>query len=379
VTLLNGKPHPAISSSVDLGEDRFPGLAGWLEARVTGTKAMVSTFTRQRCIEHFTAPDTAVLGRVLHEFVARGKYVRSTFAYLGWLCGRPESAAAAHATASLELLHVFALIQDDVMDNSATRRGHPTVHVQLTDWHTRQRPGEGADRFGRSAAILLSDLCLLWAERMLRDAGLTVAELERAWRVYDLMRSELAVGQFSDLLNDTSTSPTLDSVLDIARRKSGNYTVRRPLEFGAALAGASQRHTLALRRYGALVGEAFQLRDDQLGVFGDPQTTGKPLGDDLRQGKATSVIVMARELATPAQRVRMKTLRAALPPDADSDPEWVQRWQQLIVATGAYARIEQLIEQRVLAATQLIQAASFPALPHHALLLLAEKCTRRDH
>ncbi|MEV8379252.1 polyprenyl synthetase family protein [Kribbella sp. NPDC056861] len=340
---------------------------------------MVSTFTAQRCIEHFTAPDTAVLGRVLREFVADGKYVRSTFAYLGWLCGQPESGTAAQAVASLELLHAFALIQDDVMDDSATRRGRPTVHRQLADWHTRNHTGQGAQRFGRSAAILLSDLCLLWADRMLREADLTTAELDRAWPVYDLMRSELAVGQFSDLLNDTATAPSLEAVLDIARRKSGNYTVRRPLELGAAMAGCTREHTVALQRYGALIGEAFQLRDDQLGVLGDPCTTGKPLGDDLRQGKATSVTVIAREMATPHQRNQMKTLTAALPRSADDDPEWVCSWQKLIVATGAHSRVEQLIDQRVVAASHLLKVARLPALPLQGLMLLAEKCSRRDH
>ncbi|WBQ08327.1 polyprenyl synthetase family protein [Kribbella sp. CA-293567] len=377
--MLNGRTHPAVAPPVELPEDEIAGLGEWLEAQVTGAKAMVSTFTVQRCSEYFTAPDTDVLRQVLREFVARGKYVRSTFAYLGWLCGRPESGAAAHAAASLELLHAFALIQDDVMDDSATRRGHPTVHVQLTDWHHRLRPGHGADRFGRSAAVLLSDLCLAWSERMLREAGLPADCLNRAWPVYDLTRSELAVGQFSDLLNDTSASPSLESVLDVARRKSGNYTVRRPLELGAALAGCSREHTAALQRYGALIGEAFQLRDDELGVFGDPRTTGKPLGDDLRQGKATSVIVMARELADPAQRAQLEELAATAETEGGGDPEWVRRWQELIVATGARARIEQLIEQRVVEATRLLRAAGLPALPRQGLLLLAEKCTRRDH
>jgi geranylgeranyl diphosphate synthase type I len=352
--------------------------AEWLGNHVAEVKASVSRFTRRCCEEHFTAPDTAVLGEVLNDFVAKGKYLRSTFAYLGWLCGQPESTAAAQATGGLELLHAFALIQDDVMDESASRRGRSTVHVQLADWHRGTGRCDDSDRFGRSAAILLSDLCLIWAERMLREAGLPPTSVQRAWPVYDLMRSELAVGQYSDLLNEGAGAPTLPVVLDIARRKSGNYSVRRPLELGAALAGCPPSTTRTLQRYGTLIGEAFQLRDDLLGVFGDPELTGKPLGDDLRQHKATSVIVLARELASPSQRDRLNAL-VTLPagePDEASRIEW---WQRLIEQTGAPARIEQLIADRVSAATAVLRGAHLPASPEQAMVHLADRCTTRDH
>jgi geranylgeranyl diphosphate synthase, type I len=348
--------------------------AEWLGTHVAGVKASVSEFTHRCCEEHFTAPDTDVLGQVLNDFVARGKYLRSTFAYLGWLCGQPESTAAAQATGGLELLHAFALIQDDVMDESASRRGRSTVHVQLADWHRGTGRGDDSDRFGRSAAILLSDLCLIWAERMLREAGLPHTSLQRAWPVYDLMRSELAVGQYSDLLNEGAGVPTLPVVLDIARRKSGNYSVRRPLELGAALAGCPPSTIRALQRYGTLIGEAFQLRDDLLGVFGDPERTGKPLGDDLRERKATSVVVLARELASSGQRDQMDTL-AGKPDEASH----IARWQRLIEQTGAPTRIEQLITERVTAAIAALRGARLPASAQQAMVHLADRCTTRDH
>jgi geranylgeranyl diphosphate synthase type I len=379
MTAINGTarlPAPGIVSVVAPMTSGEP--ADWLGNHVAEVKASVSRFTRRCCEEHFTAPDTAVLGEVLNDFVAKGKYLRSTFAYLGWLCGQPESTAAAQAAGGLELLHAFALIQDDVMDESASRRGRSTVHVQLADWHRGTGRCDDSDRFGRSAAILLSDLCLIWAERMLREAGLPPTSVQRAWPVYDLMRSELAVGQYSDLLNEGAGAPTLPVVLDIARRKSGNYSVRRPLELGAALAGCPPSTTRALQRYGTLIGEAFQLRDDLLGVFGDPELTGKPLGDDLRQHKATSVVVLARELASPSQRDRLNTL-VTLPagePDEASRIEW---WQRLIEQTGAPARIEQLIADRVSAATAALRGAHLPASPQQAMVHLADRCTTRDH
>ncbi|MFC0626449.1 polyprenyl synthetase family protein [Kribbella deserti] len=373
---------PARSIAV-VGSRQTDDVIDWLGVRVAAAKATVSAYAGQRCTEYFTAPETAVLREVLPEFVAEGKYVRSTFAYLGWLCGQAESAAAAEAVAGLELLHAFALIQDDVMDDSATRRGRPTVHVRLANWHTARAATSDrrvSDRFGRSAAVLLGDLCLIWAERMLREADLPAASLDRAWPVYDLMRSELAVGQFSDLLNDLTQEPELATVLDIARRKSGNYTVRRPLELGAALAGCDRRTTRALQRYGSMVGEAYQLRDDHLGVFGEPRMTGKPLGDDLREGKATTLLVVARDLASPGQRAEMADLARRTPaPEDPATDEWVRRWQELIVATGADARIEQLIAERVDAAIELLSRAELPTRPYDALVLLAGRCTNRDH
>ena len=172
--------------------------------------------------------------------------MRSTYMYLGWLCGAAEDDAALRAAASLELLHAFALIQDDVMDASTLRRARPAAHVVFARWHREHALGGSAERFGESAAILLGDLCLVWAEQMLRDSGVDRDALTRVWPRYDDMRVELAVGQFSDLVNSSHAFPTLDEVLDVLRRKSGNYTVRRPLEIGAAIADCDPEVILAL-------------------------------------------------------------------------------------------------------------------------------------
>ena len=164
-----------------------------------------------------------VAAEVLVGFVGSGKCLRSTFMFLGWLCGAEPSQAALRAAASLELLHTFALLQDDVMDGSPLRRGRASAHVQFADWHRDRGLSGSAQRFGESAAVLLGDLCLVWAEQMMRGSGLDGDALSRAWPRYDAMRSELAVGQFADLVNDVGDLPTLDEVLEGARRKSGNY------------------------------------------------------------------------------------------------------------------------------------------------------------
>ncbi|HEY6498235.1 MAG TPA: polyprenyl synthetase family protein [Streptosporangiaceae bacterium] len=313
---------------------------------------MLSDFVRERCAEHVRGvPGATFLTDLLTGFVTRGKFVRSTFTYLGWLSAASdwapaESDAAARAAASTELVHAFALLQDDVMDRSALRRGQPAAHVRLASWHRAQGLDGSAEHFGESAAILLADLCLVWAEQLFRDSGLPPAALARGWPRYDTLRGELAVGQFADLVNDARGDPTLDEVLDVTRRKSGNYTVRRPLELGAALAGAGEPVLEVLGTYGELVGEAFQLRDDVLGVFGEPDVTGKPSGGDLLEHKATSLVVLATDLASPVQDAELSRLAHR----DDLDAAAIDRWRQLIIDTGAAVRIEQMISDRVTAA-----------------------------
>ncbi|MFI6676139.1 polyprenyl synthetase family protein [Kribbella sp. NPDC050470] len=352
-------------------------LNSWFGRRAAETRELVVDFAARQAADHFTFPQTHVLGSVLNDFVGRGKFVRSTFAYLGWRCGQPDDGRAAQAAASLELLHAFALMQDDVMDDSEVRRGAPAVHAQLANWAARRGyRGQPAD-FGRSAAVLLSDLCLIWAERMLREAGLGRVAMDRGWRVYDLMRAELAVGQFGDLLNEASAQPALHDVLDVARRKSGNYTVRRPLELGAALAGCSSDITAALGRYGEAIGEAFQLRDDLLGVFGDPAVTGKPVGDDLFQGKATTVIVAAHELAENRLATELERLAARRPDHPEDRAEWVRHWQDVIRESGAEKWAEESIAERVERAVAAL-APAVTGFPRDALVLLADQATRRS-
>jgi geranylgeranyl diphosphate synthase type I len=315
--------------------------------------------------------DTA--GDILLEFVDGGKCLRSTFMYLGWLCGAPADDAALSATASLELLHTFALVQDDVMDDSSSRRGRPSVHIQLATWHAQRGLSGSSRRFGESAAVLLADLCLIWAEQVLRECGLPADRLQRAWPRYDAMRTELAAGQFTDLLLDLGKSPTLESVMRVARAKSGNYTVRRPLEIGAAMAGCDE-HTLArLGEYGLAIGEAFQLRDDILGIFGSPAMTGKPNSGDLIERKATSVAVAALEMADPATRRQFDELIGSDHLD-DTDLDY---WRSLIIGTGAVQRIEDLISERVRSAREALDASTIDRSTRAALIHMASLCTHR--
>jgi geranylgeranyl diphosphate synthase type I len=312
-------------------------------------------------------------GDILAGFVSSGKCLRSTFTYLGWLCGAAPNEAALWAASSMELLHVFALLQDDVMDDSAARRGRPAADIQFAQWHRARGLSGSARRFGESAAVLLGDLCLVWAGQMLRESGLDRIRLHQAWPRYDAMRAELAVGQFADLLSDIRDLPPLEAVLEVARRKSGNYTVRRPLEIGAALAGCDESTLSALGRYGASVGEAFQLRDDVLGVFGSPETTGKPNGGDLIERKATSVVVTAYQIADAPTRRELTELMNS----DDLDESALDRWRALIFAAGAVEWIENMIGEHVAAALNTLETLEVNASVRAALANMARFCTER--
>ncbi|RAU89852.1 polyprenyl synthetase family protein [Mycobacterium colombiense] len=333
----------------------------------------VADFVAARRVGELDDARIDAAGDILVEFVSGGKCLRSTFVYLGWLCGAPPDDAALRAAASFELLHAFALLQDDVMDGSAERRGRPSAHRQFGQWHRERGLSGSSRRFGESAAILLGDLCLIWAEQMLRDSGVEPLRLQCAWPRYDAMRTELALGQFADLVNDARQMPGLEVVLDVARRKSGNYTVRRPLEIGAAMGGCDDRTLSQLGRYGAAVGEAFQLRDDVLGVFGSPAITGKPCAGDLLERKATSVVVAAHQLAdAPVRRELYELANRETLDDAAID-----RWKALIVETGAVRLIEEMIGDRIASACEHLGDLPIDGPVRTALAEMAAVCTDR--
>ncbi|MEI6253708.1 MAG: polyprenyl synthetase family protein [Mycobacteriaceae bacterium] len=332
----------------------------------------VADFVDTRCLPQLEDTGVDIAGDVLVGFLDGGKCLRSTFMYLGWLCGAEPEDAALRAASGLDLLHAFALLQDDVMDDSPLRRGRPAAHVQFGQWHLDRGLSGSPQRFGASLAVLLSDLCLVWAQQMMRESGVAPDALARAWPHYDAMRIELAVGQCADVANDAGAQPDLQTVLDVARRKSGNYTVRRPLEIGAAMAGCE--HLIdALGAYGSSIGEAFQMRDDVLGVFGSPALTGKPAGSDLAERKATSVVVAAQRMADSAIRRQFAELLSAEELD-DSD---IAHWRTLIVATGAVDWIEELIAERVASATEHLCDAPIDDWVRSALTDMAAVCTLR--
>lgn len=345
----------------------------WPEVIRREVQSTIDEFVDTRCVPQLRAAGVDIAADVLRGSVGGGKCVRPTFMYLGWLCGADHDRAALRAAAGLELLHAFALLQDDVMDSSTLRRGRDAGHIAFAQWHRRRTLQGEPHRFGESAAVLLGDLCLVWAAQMMRESGVAAAALDRVWPRYDAMRTELAIGQFADLVNDASRFPTLDQVLDVSRRKSGNYTVRRPLEMGAAMAGCDESLLAMLGVYGDAIGEAFQMRDDLLGIFGSPSVTGKPSGSDLLERKATTVVAASYHLADRALRRQLREFMSADELDADD----INRWRELIAATGAVDWIEKLIDSRLTHALTIVDSAGVRPDVRIALSDMATSCTER--
>lgn len=285
--------------------------------------------------------------------LAGGKRLRGRFCVAGWRAVeeavRPARAAPDEvmtAAASLEVFHAAALIHDDVIDNSDTRRGRPAAHRALEESHRRAGWAGDAASFGRSGAILLGDLLVAWSDDLFEE-GLAVAEPVRATAAraeYAAMRREVTIGQFLDIAEESAfrTEPDerhAERALRVASLKSARYSIQQPLAIGAALAGADAAQAAALAAFGHPVGMAFQLRDDVLGVFGDERETGKPSGDDLREGKRTVLIAYAREAMAPSARRVVDELLG----DPALEPAQIAALQRTIIDSGALDRVESLI------------------------------------
>jgi geranylgeranyl diphosphate synthase type I len=312
--------------------------------------------------------------------LAGGKRLRPTFAYWGWrsVC-RPGAPLddVLPALAALEMLHTFALVHDDVMDDSDTRRGRPTAHRLFAAQHARAGRLGDPDRFGNTAAILVGDLCLVWADQLIARTPLPSATLFTVRACYDRMRVEAVAGQYLDVLGETAPETwSVERALLVARYKTASYTVQRPLQLGLALAGVTLPSVGdAFDRYGRAVGEAFQLRDDLLGTYGDPAVTGKSAGDDLRTGKPTALLMLAHQLATAAQRAELAIDPAGgvIPADGSGGP----RLASAIAATGAPERLEQMIRERVAEGVDALAGAPIQPAAFEALTALAVSATNR--
>ncbi len=304
-----------------------------------------------------------------------GKRLRPLFAYAGFAAaGGSLEESAIRAMAALELLQACALIHDDLMDGSDTRRGKPSIHRHFESVHIQDQLDGFAPQYGLSAAVLLGDLALVWSDQMLNTAGLTTEQFARVLPFYNEMRVELMAGQFLDIHEQAQKDTSVDRSMKIARYKSGKYTIERPLHLGAAMTSSSKEVTEALSAYGLPLGEAFQLRDDLLGVFGDPSVTGKPAGDDLREGKRTVLIAMTHERQSPAQLEICKKYFGK----PDIDAEGVATLQEIIESTGARAELEATIDRLTDQALTAAQSQVFTDDGKSLLVELANIATKRS-
>jgi geranylgeranyl diphosphate synthase type I len=328
--------------------------------------------------------------RMARELLTGGKRLRPAFCYWGYVAaaGCPDTPGPLlSAAASLDLLHVSALVHDDVMDASDLRRGRPAAHRQFEALHTSAGWLGDPETFGRAGAILLGDLLVMWSVEMLQRAGLPDAALRSALPLAQAMRTEVTCGQYLDVLAQVhplrssaaeilggQAAAALADANRVVEYKSARYTVQRPCQFGAALGGADERVQAALAAYGSPLGRAFQFRDDLLGVFGDPLVTGKPTGDDLREGKRTVLIAHAYAASTPVGQELLVRLLG----DPALDEDGITLLHEVIISSGARDAVESMIEDGYQQALSALEGADLTDPGRTALTELATAAVRRS-
>ena len=357
--------------------------------------AEISAFlSEQSAVLDSVGPELVPVHLMASQLLCGGKRIRPAFCVWGYVAaaGMPaeeELKPLLAAAGSLDVLHVSALVHDDLMDSSDLRRGRPAAHRQFEALHANAGWLGDSAAFGRAGAILLGDLLLMWSAQMLHGAGVDHSTLERALPIVEAMRTEVTCGQYLDMVAQAhplrkrapaigSLKPTIELALDDASRvveyKAARYTVQRPCQIGAALGGGTDELYFALGAYGSPLGRAFQFRDDLLGVFGDPQVTGKPAGDDLREGKRTVLVAHAYAHADdPGQKLLLQRLG-----DPALDDAGISELQQVIVESGARDAVESMINDYYERALKALHDTEITEEGRMGLTSLADAAVRRE-
>lgn len=357
--------------------------------------AEISAFlNEQAAVLDSMGPELVPVHLMASQLLCGGKRMRPAFCLWGYVAaaGIPsddELKSLLTAAGSLDVLHVSALIHDDLMDSSDLRRGRPAAHRQFEALHANAGWLGDSAAFGRAGAILLGDLLVMWSAQMLHGGGLDQSTLERALPIVEAMRTEVTCGQYLDIVAQAhplrkrapaigSLRPTIELALDDASRvveyKAARYTVQRPCQIGAALGGGDDELYFALGAYGSPLGRAFQFRDDLLGVFGDPKVTGKPAGDDLREGKRTVLVAHAYAHAGDAgQKLLLERLG-----DPALDEIGIGELQQVIVESGARDAVESMINENYERALKSLHDTEITSEGQTGLTALADAAVRRE-
>jgi geranylgeranyl diphosphate synthase, type I len=323
------------------------------------------------------SPEVAPMTTAITDTLARGKRIRAQFCLWGaygasggdLVTGIPEMAAA------IELFHFAALIHDDIMDNSDTRRGLPTMHRQFTDEHVRQQRLGDSNHHGSAVAILVGDMCLSWSDDLaiMATDDLDLHSRRAVRAMWSQMRDEAYAGQYLDMLSQTEATTSRSRTDLILRLKSAKYTISHPLRLGGTIARADGALLHLYDQIGLTAGEAFQLRDDLLGVFGNPLVTGKPANDDIREGKRTLLMAEAESRANRSQR---ELLAHCLGNPAVEDTE-VDALRSVLIATGADQAIEERIGELTTEAMRIVESLPVDEVTRTALTGLVERCVSR--
>ena len=330
-----------------------------------------STLRQQRTVwtSNIPYPDISDVFNEIELLASSGKRLRPQFAHWGWVAagGDPMAIHPDNIGAAIELLHIFALLHDDVIDGAEERRGWLTTHIRMAKIHSDENWAGNADRFGEGAAVLIGDIAYVISDTLMNSLSPTAREL---W--HDL-RLEMNMGQYLDTLVSARREPGLASAELVSRYKTAKYTIERPLHIGAVAANPENGHNLLtmFSAYGLPLGEAFQMRDDILGAFGNRELTGKPVGGDFVEGKRTPLLARAYAAASDAQRKILDTVGS---PSID-----VAQVQEAVIATGAVAEMELHISALHYQAISALQKSKLAGDAYEELVALAEAVTQRQH
>jgi geranylgeranyl diphosphate synthase, type I len=383
--------NPHVMSAEEVLDPQAPLSQAFRDA----VSAEISAFVReQSSVLDSMGPELVPVHLMASQMLCGGKRMRPAFCVWGYVAaaGIPtndELKPLLAAAGSLDVLHVSALIHDDLMDSSDLRRGRPAAHRQFEALHANAGWLGDSAAFGKAGAILLGDLLVMWSAQMLHGAGVEQSALERALPIVEAMRTEVTCGQYLDMVAQAhplrkrapaigSLRPTIELALDDASRvveyKAARYTVQRPCQMGAAIGGGDDELYFALGAYGSPLGRAFQFRDDLLGVFGDPKVTGKPAGDDLREGKRTVLVAHAYAHAGDAgQKLLLQRLG-----DPGLDETGISELQQVIVESGAREAVESMINEYHERALKALHDTEISEEGRAGLTALAEAAVRRE-
>jgi geranylgeranyl diphosphate synthase type I len=383
--------NPLVRSVEEVLDPQAPLSQAFRDA----VSAEISDFlSEQSSVLDSMGPELVPVHLMASQLLCGGKRMRPAFCVWGYVAaaGIPtdeELKPLLTAAGSLDVLHVSALIHDDLMDSSDLRRGRPAAHRQFEALHANAGWLGDSAAFGKAGAILLGDLLVMWSAQMLHGAGVEQSALERALPIVEAMRTEVTCGQYLDMVAQAhplrkrapaigSLKPTIELAMDDASRvveyKAARYTVQRPSQMGAAIGGGDDELYFALGAYGSPLGRAFQFRDDLLGVFGDPQVTGKPAGDDLREGKRTVLVAHAFAHAGDAgQKLLLQRLG-----DPGLDETGISELQQVIVESGARDAVESMINEYHERALKALHDTEITEEGRAGLTTLADAAVRRE-
>jgi geranylgeranyl diphosphate synthase type I len=350
-----------------------PTDAGTFSARVQAALEAFAEHQRERLLQ--AGPYAGTLVDAALASASGGKRLRAAFCEQGWrAAGGGDDPRLLTAAAALEWLQASALVHDDLIDGSDIRRGRPSMHRWFAGQHQAAGWRGDPDGYGEAAAVLLGDLMLSWTDEMFRACGLGPERVAAALPYLDACRTEVVAGQFLDVVAQASGDSDLDAAMRVVLFKSAKYTVERPLHLGASLAGADAGLLASLSDFGVPIGQAFQLRDDVLGVFGDAELTGKPAGDDLREGKRTVLLAHAYTGSDPEQRRLLDRLVG----DPKLDTGQVAELRDVIESTGALQAVEDSITSLHRQAVAALDTAAVSEVARVSIRELAARSVRRS-